>query len=381
MEEKVSLIKFIGAIELLSKSKSLRSGDVEQSVKEILKLATESLDCERANAWIFNDDMSVLESLMSYVKTGDTYNIEPELHRVDLPKYFNELTKNEILISNDAVKEDLNSELVDIYLNPNKIKSMIDIPIRSEGEMIGVVCFEQVNTFRKWTHEERRFAQSLAQLISFSLETNKKKNYRLKLESLIRQKDALISEINHRVKNNISVIIGLINLQQHKSKNSYHTNLFQEIKDKVFSMSAVHEQLLLSKEIDKINISDFLSTLLNNLSRSYEKSVEVIIEKENIFIDITKGIPLGLIANEIITNSYKHAFGKNNIYPKLNIKCLKVKNEVSIVFQDNGPGYNWDKENVGMGIGIIKDLCNQIDGQIDFINREGAYTVLKFNVN
>ena len=102
MEEKESLIKFIGAIELLSKSKSLRSGDVEQSVKEILKLASESLDCERANAWIFNDDMSVLESLMSYVKTANTYNIEPELNRIDLPKYFNELMKNKILISNPS---------------------------------------------------------------------------------------------------------------------------------------------------------------------------------------------------------------------------------------------------------------------------------------
>ena len=103
-------------------------------------------------------------------------------------------------------------------------------------------------------------------------------------------------------------------MQQQKSNDFYHTNLFQEIKDKVFSMSAVHEQLLLSKEIDKINLSDFLSTLLNNLSRSYEKSVQVIIEKENIFIDITKGIPLGLIANEIITNSYKHAFGLSKDY-------------------------------------------------------------------
>ena len=380
MEEKESLIKFIGAIEFLSKSKWLRSGDVEQSVKEILKLASESLDCERANAWIFNDDMSVLESLMSYVKTPNTYNIEPELHRIDLPKYFNELMKNKILISNDAVREDLNSELVDIYLNPNKIKSKIDIPIRSEGEMIGVVCFEQVNTFRKWTHEERRFAQSLAQLISFSLETNKKKKYRLKLESLIRQKDALISEINHRVKNNISVIIGLINLQQQKSNDLYHTNLFQEIKDKVFSMSAVHEQLLLSKDIDKINLSDFLSTLLNNLSRSYEKKVQVIIQKENIFIDITKGIPLGLIANEIITNSYKHAFGENNSHPKLIIKCMKIKNKVSISFQDNGPGYLMFKENFGMGIGIIKDLCNQIDAQIKFMNKEGAYAVLTFKL-
>lgn len=378
MEEKASLIKFIDAIEVLSKSKSLRDGDVEQSLKEILKLATEALDCERANAWIFNEDLTVLKSLMSFVKTGMVYNIESPLNREDLPEYFKGLVKNEIIVSDDAVREELNHELVDIYLNPNKIKSMIDIPIRSEGEMIGVVCFEQTNNYRKWTYEDRKFTQSLSQLISIALESNKKKKYRLKLESLVRQKDVLISEINHRVKNNISVIIGLINLQQNKAKDIYHASLFNEVKDKVFSMSAVQEQLLLSQEVDKINLGDFLSSLSNNLSRSYEKEVVVLIEKEEVFIDITKGIPLGLIANEIITNSYKYAFGDENVSPQLNIKCFKTGNNICICFKDNGPGYDLTSENVGMGLGIIKDLCDQIDGEINFINSNGASVTLKF---
>ena len=60
---------------------------------------------------------------------------------------------------------------------------------------------------------------------------------------------------------------------------------------------------------------------------------------------------------------------------------MKIKNHVSISFQDNGPGYLMGKENFGMGIGIIKDLCNQIDAQIDFMNKEGAYTLLTFKVN
>jgi len=378
MEEKASLIKFIEAIEVLSKSKSLRDGDVEQSLKEILKLATEAIGCQRANAWIFNEDMTVLTSLMSYAKAGMVYNVEQALNRKDLPEYFKGLVKNEIIVSEDAVAEELNHELVDIYLNPNKIKSMIDIPIRSEGEMIGVVCFEEVNNYRKWTNEEKKFTQSLAQLISIALETNKKKNYRLKLESLVRQKDVLISEINHRVKNNISVIIGLINLQRHKSKDVYHTNLFNEVKDKVFSMSAVQEQLLLSQEVDKINLGDFLSSLLNNLNRSYEKEVVVMIEKEEIFIDLTKGIPLGLIANEIITNSYKYAFGDLNDSPQLKVKCYKTDCDICVCFEDNGPGYNLTSENVGMGLGIIKDLCDQIDGKIDFVNNNGASTIITF---
>lgn len=378
MEDKGSLMKFIDAIEVLSKSKSLRDGDVEQSLKEILKSATEALDCQRANAWTFNEDLTVLKSLMSFDKTAMLYNIELSLCRKDLPEYFKGLVKNEIIVSDDAVHEVLNHELVDIYLNPNKIKSMIDIPIRSEGEMIGVVCFEQTNNYRKWTNEDRKFTQSLAQLISIALESNKKKKYRLELESLVRQKDVLISEINHRVKNNISVIIGLMNLQKSKSKDIYHATLFNEIKDKVYSMSAVQEQLLLSQEVDKINLGDFLSSLSNNLKGSYEKEVAVVIEKEEVFIDITVGIPLGLIANEIITNSYKYAFGKENDTPQLNIKCYKTGNNVCVCFEDNGPGYDLSSENVGMGLGIVKDLCEQIDVKIEFLNSNGAKITLIF---
>ena len=283
MENKVPLIKFIDAIEVLSKSKSLRDGEVKQSLKEILKLATEALGCQRANAWVFNEDLTVLESLLSYVKEGNVYNVELPLTRKDLPEYFKGLVKNEIIVSDDAVNEEINEELVEVYLNPNEIKSMIDIPIRSEGNMIGVVCFEQTNKYRKWTDEDMKFAQSLAQLISISLETNKKKKYRLELESLVRQKDVLISEINHRVKNNISVILGLVNLQQLKSNDDFHKGLFNELKDKIYSMSAVQNQLLLSQEVDKINLGDFLSSLLSNLSNSYDKEVIFKIDKEENF--------------------------------------------------------------------------------------------------
>ena len=83
---------------------------------------------------------------------------------------------------------------------------------------------------------------------------------------------------------------------------------------------------------------------------------------------------------EIITNSYKYAFGHTNDSPQINVKCFRVGNEIFVCFEDNGPGFNLTSENIGMGLGIVKDLCDQIDGNIDFANKKGASITLSFQV-
>ena len=121
-------------------------------------------------------------SLLAYDKKNNTFSNDISQVNDDLPKYFKFLKKNELNVSNDAISEPINAELLDSYIIPNKITSMIDVPLRSEGEMIGLICFEHTETPHVWTNDEKKFTQSLAQLLSLALETSKKKEYRIELE-------------------------------------------------------------------------------------------------------------------------------------------------------------------------------------------------------
>lgn len=374
------LIKFINTIESLAKSNSLREGNVESYIKEVLEKAAEALECERVNAWLFNDEDSSLDNLLAYNQKTEIFSKEPSLKREMFPQYFKFLTKNEIIVSDDARKEPMNEELVDTYLIPNDIYSMTDVPLRSEGKMIGVICFEYTGDYHPWTKEEEKFTQSVAQLLSLSLETDAKQKYRKQLESLVNQKDILIREINHRVKNNIAIIHSLINMQQRKVNDPEDEILFEDLKNKVFSMSAVQEQLHSKKEVDKIEIKEYLDNLINNLQNSFDPDnrVKSVLDLDMIKLDITKAIPLGLIANEVITNSFKYAFPDNDS-PELQISCKKGDEDITITFRDNGPGKQNDAGE-GLGMEIIESLTEQIEGNCKQYNDNGFVTELHFPI-
>ena len=155
----LSPVRYIDVIEELSKSKYLRQGDITNFSKELLQIAAITLGCRRSNAWLFDKEQAILNSINAFDRETETFSIENSLSRNDLPNYFNYLTKNKIIVSNDAVASDMNAELIQGYIIPNGIKSMIDVPIRSEGEMIGVICFESVESSRKWSVADQKFTQ------------------------------------------------------------------------------------------------------------------------------------------------------------------------------------------------------------------------------
>lgn len=359
---------FLATIEELSKSAYLHDGRIKKFTKEILIHSSNSLLCDRCNAWLFKNEQTKLTSLVSYNRSDHSFSKEVSLENEMLPNYFKFLRKNELIVSDEARSEPMNSELLEGYIIPNEITSMIDVPLRSEGKMIGVICFEHTKENHTWSIDEQRYTQSMAQLLSLALETNKKRKYRKELEKIIRQKELLIAEINHRVKNNMAVIISLLNLQKNKTKDKYHSALLEEVKGKVYSMSMIQEQLHSDGNIDSINLEGYLQSLVTNLNDSYGqgKDVKFNLEMEGVSVDVSNAIPIGLIANEILTNSFKYAFNEKNINPVLGIKLEKQAGFAQLEFYDNGSGFDLTASKVGMGLELIKDLSEQIDATLSF---------------
>lgn len=341
------------------------------------------LGCKRSNAWLFNRDRTSLISVQSYNAETDGYREEPPLKMKELPNYFKYLTKNKIIFSNDAVAEEMYQELVDSYLIPNQIKSMIDVPLRSEGKMIGVICFEAIKEIYEWTESDKKFTQSLAQLFSLAIETNQKNTYRKELEETIRQKEVLLSEINHRVKNNMAVIIGLINLQKYKSKDDYHHKILEELKEKIYSMAIVQNHLHNSKNLVTVELGQYLKEVIHNLHRSYGygKSIDLQLDLEKAVIDISLGIPVGLIANEVLTNSFKYAFANESEVQELVVSLKRNWDMIILTFSDNGPGFDPSINMEGMGLELIRDLTEQISGSIQIYSNKGVEVQIEFPID
>jgi two-component sensor histidine kinase len=202
------------------------------------------------------------------------------------------------------------------------------------------------------------------------------------------EKDILLKEIHHRVKNNLQIITSLLSLQSLNIEDQKTKNLFSNSQYRINSMALIHEMLYQSDNLSRINYSSYLKELLNKLVTSVkglENNIKTIIEVPDIFINIDTAIPLGLLITEIITNSLKYAF-KQNESGILNIKItpLQKKFHYSLKIGDNGSGFSNEQNNHkpnSLGMKLIYRLTKQINGTIvKGNNKKGTHYNITFEV-
>jgi two-component system, sensor histidine kinase PdtaS len=191
------------------------------------------------------------------------------------------------------------------------------------------------------------------------------------------EKELLLKEIHHRVKNNLQIINSLLRLQSHQLDDKKAIALFEECQNRILSMAMIHEKLYKSKDLTNINIDNYITTLADSLIRSYstnnniELKVNCSVEK----IGFDTLMPLGLILNELISNSLKYAFvEKEN--GQIVIDLFKKENDkLEMHVTDNGIGlpvnFSWENTNT-LGIELIKTLVEQINGTVEIAGSFGT---------
>jgi two-component sensor histidine kinase len=201
----------------------------------------------------------------------------------------------------------------------------------------------------------------------------------------LKEKETLLAEIQHRVKNNLAIITGLLNLQTEKAPCEESRQLMIESRNRVMSISMVHERLYKKDNLSKINLKLYLFELVQELVKSFHvnsKQIEIIEELAVIELEITKAVPVGLIVNEAITNSLKHAFNQGQQNPSIKIKMQLIFDRIQICIMDNGSGFanTSDRKETALGLSLIESLSDQIDAQVVFKNEDGACVSLVFPV-
>ncbi len=199
----------------------------------------------------------------------------------------------------------------------------------------------------------------------------------------LKEKDVLLAEIQHRVKNNLAIITGLLNLQTEKAPCEESRQMMVESRNRVMSIAMVHERLYKKDNLSKINLKLYLSELVHEVVKSFpvnSKEVEITEELDKVEIEITKAVPIGLIINEAITNSLKHAFLDPSKKPLINLKMQLIYDRVQICLTDNGVGFSNTaaRKETALGLSLIESLADQIDAKIVFKNQGGACISLVF---
>ncbi|MBI4660138.1 MAG: PAS domain S-box protein [Verrucomicrobia bacterium] len=200
----------------------------------------------------------------------------------------------------------------------------------------------------------------------------------------LREKEVLLKEIHHRVKNNLQVISSLLRLQSGYVREDSARELFRESQNRVASMALIHEKLYQSQDLARIDFYEYLLSLVSMLFRSYSTQtnrVQLETHVDHVFLNIDAAIPIGLLVNELVSNSLRHAFPDDRPGTIKIGFCSAPSGECVLTFSDNGVGLpeDFDLDNPAtLGLRLVRILTTQLGGALNFERNDGTGFTITF---
>jgi len=195
------------------------------------------------------------------------------------------------------------------------------------------------------------------------------------IESSLTEKDSLLKEIHHRVKNNLQMVSSLLSLQTKNTKSKAAIAALEEGKSRVKAMALIHQKLYQNEDLSVIEMQGYIESLINSVQSVFKKgghNINITVDAEDVELDIDRAIPFGLILNELVSNSFKYAFPNDDDNGKIYIHIRKIaKEEGFFEYTDNGIGLPDDTEeraNSSMGIRLMNRLANQLQTKLNTDN-------------
>lgn len=276
-----------------------------------------------------------------------------------------------------TIRSPFDGRLIDIETMPTMLQYYND-------EVFQIV-FREISVQKSLIREKLRAQIAEETTEELKKEMQVRKIAEDELKKSLAEKEVLLKEVHHRVKNNMQIISSILNLQANSIKSKEIRKLFEDSQDRIKSMALVHENLYKTKDFSSIDFEIYVSSLVENLCRSYDckdGKIQYKLDLEKIFLSIDIGIPCGLIINELISNSLKHAFVNSN-KGVIFVQLKKVGREVTIVVADDGKGVRKDFDLLKaqtLGLQLVYTLVEQIDGKISMESVKGTKFIINFMV-
>jgi PAS domain S-box-containing protein len=271
------------------------------------------------------------------------------------------------------------------------------VPIIQEDTLWGLLIAHQCSHPRKWQTGEIELMKQLANQLAIAIrqstlyeqlqmELRDRRHAEEKIKASLKEKELLLKEIHHRVKNNLYVVSSLLEIQASSIADPKISKFFEESQNRIYSMALIHEKLYRSHNLAIINFSDYLEDLVSNVFASYNVNAAQIhleLNIEEIFLNIETATPCGLIVNELVSNTMKHAFpdDKEGI---VSVECYQETNDelIHLIIRDNGIGFpdNLDfRKTDSMGFQVVCTLIEQLEGSIELERSHGTNFHVKFS--
>ena len=285
-----------------------------------------------------------------------------------------------------------NKSLLEKLIFDEGRKSYISFPLVYQNELIGELNFgfddklviddDRLNTLIEISHHV-----SVA-VMQIYLE-EKLRDHAEEMKQSLEEKETLLKEIHHRVKNNLQVISSLLFLQSRNIKDEASLAIFRDSQMRVRSLALVHEKLYQSNNLSKIDFAEYIKNLVAHIKGSYKISNEqiaIFFELDKIYLPVDKAVPLGLLLNELLSNAFKYAFPENNP-TNMTEKFIQIKftttaeDKLILMVSDNGVGISdtYDFEtSTSLGLKIVTSLVTQIDGKLRIKNKDNTEFEVEF---
>lgn len=223
---------------------------------------------------------------------------------------------------------------------------------------------------------------SAVRAIGTHLDITKTKRLQDQIKDSLDEKNILLSEIHHRVKNNLAIVSGLLEIKAIESKNKELSSTLMDMGQRIKSIAGVHEQLYNNNNFVEIPILNYINNLIGNINATMFNKKNVAFNlniSPDIQININQAVPMGLLINELITNSFKYAFSDQD-NPQVRIQLTSKNDKYRFIYSDNGPGYDEKifKEAKSLGLTLVKTLLAQLEATHTFSSENGFHLEFEF---
>ncbi len=215
--------------------------------------------------------------------------------------------------------------------------------------------------------------------IGVALDITLQKRAESEIKKSLHEKEVLLKEIHHRVKNNMQIISSMLTLQARSVKDHAFMEIIKESQDRIKSLALVHENLYLSSDLAHLNFAEYIRQLAQTLLRSHESvpsHIQLKLDLQPLFLDLDYAIPCGLVLNELLTNALKYAFPKEHPSDKMiEIKLYQTDEKIYLEVRDNGIGLQPEDSpagGAGLGLQLVHSLIEQIEGKIQVESKDGT---------